>query len=321
MDSFCKKVDTGVFCWLITLQRLGSGFSCRLDTALNWFKEGFVFCFFSTVCCKALTGFRAVTFRHSVILVCTFYAMSHFITQCSLPYLRGLFSSPTPYFGSLIESLPMCCLLYGCLSTRNSLSVNLDSRALFPFPNKLQNGRDLQSLKTQRFLGPPWHLTSTLWSQFNIWPSGCFWNMWLITLHWLLNYCLFLLLCSELFGSLDRLTVTDLQIWLIFFFTPTSLQTEAFPQSFLRLNTSVFSRALSVTMWKQSGKNTLPVPWAALFTKPISSQRYALTPLDPQKSTSHWSEKLVCESLCTSIKCPGIFCPAKQSSFSLSICN
>lgn len=34
------------------------------------------------------------------------------------------------------------------------------------------------------------------------------------------------------------------------------------------------------------------MPWAALFTKPISSQRYALTPLDPRKSTSHWSEKL-----------------------------
>lgn len=62
--------------------------------------------------------------------------------------------------------------------------------------------------------------------------------------------------------------------------------------SFPRLKFAVYCRALSVTAWKQSGKNTLPVPWAALFTKPISSQRYALTPLDPWKSTSHWSEKL-----------------------------
>lgn len=62
--------------------------------------------------------------------------------------------------------------------------------------------------------------------------------------------------------------------------------------SFPRLKSAVYWRALSVTAWKQSGKNTLPVPWAALFTKPISSQRYALTPLDPWKSTSHWSEKL-----------------------------
>lgn len=66
----------------------------------------------------------------------------------------------------------------GCLSTRNSLSVNLDSRVLFPFPNKLENERSTEP-KTQHFLGPPWCLTSTLWSQFNIWPSGCFWNMWL----------------------------------------------------------------------------------------------------------------------------------------------
>lgn len=50
--------------------------------------------------------------------------------------------------------------------------------------------------------------------------------------------------------------------------------------------------ALSAPAWKQSGKNTLPVPWAPLFTDLISSQRYGITPLDPWKSTLHWSEKL-----------------------------
>lgn len=104
---------------------------------------------------------------------------------------------------------------------------------------------------------------------------------------------------AELFSSLDRLTVPDLQIRLIFFHSnvATNRSFSSWPaadgwQWFLRLNSAVYSRALSVSAWKQSGKNTLPVPWAALFTKPISSQRYALTPLDPRKSTPHWSEKL-----------------------------
>lgn len=228
-----------------------------------------------------------------------------------LPDLTGLFSSPIPCFGfcflnhkHTFFNWESPCVLFaiftrGCLSTRNSLSVNLDSRVLFPFPNKLWNRRDLQSLKRSIYLDRldvwlPLSEANLTFGRLGVFETcGC------VTLHWLLNYCLFWLLCSELFGSLDRLTVTDWQIRLIFFYPNVATNRSFFSRpatdgcwSFLRLNSAVYSRVLSVTAWKQSGKNTLPVPWAALFTKPISRQRYALTPLDPRKSTSHWSEKL-----------------------------
>lgn len=64
---------------------------------LNQFKE--VFFFFNTICHKqALPGFGTVAFQRFIILARTFYAMSRFITQCSLPDLTGLFSSPIQCF-------------------------------------------------------------------------------------------------------------------------------------------------------------------------------------------------------------------------------
>lgn len=147
-----------------------------------------------------------------------------------LPDLTGLFSSPNPCFGfcflnhkHTFFNWESPCVLFaiftrGCLSTRNSLSVNLDSRVLFPFPNKLWNRRDLQSLKRSISLDRldvwlPLSEANLTFGRLGVFETcGC------VTLHWLLNYCLFWLLCSELFGSLDRLTVTDWQIRLIFFY-------------------------------------------------------------------------------------------------------
>lgn len=82
---------------------------------------------------------------------------------------------------SLIETLPVCfCYIYPRLPQHSEFIIcEFGQWNAFSFPKQtLERTRSIEP-RTQHFLGPPGRLTSTVWSQFNIWPSGCFWNMWL----------------------------------------------------------------------------------------------------------------------------------------------